>query len=98
MSKLQKAIMAAGQYLSENKIVFSLLKGTSSAEKIGFALIILSLLLMIFRGRLDNITLERIMQAHEVVFWLGMLIWATGLGMREHAAIKKSALDDETSE
>ena len=57
-------------------------------EKIGFALIILGVVLLIIKNFLENPTISNIAQEYDFFHWLGMGIWAIGYIIRENKKSK----------
>ena len=76
------------------------LKCTNGPEKIGLSLIVLSLVFLLFHKQLDGTGVARLMQEHELFFWMGLLIWAVGYMMREQAGKTKTSelKNDETKD
>ena len=64
-------------------------KDTNVLEKIGVALLVLSVVFMVTHERVGEGLFSRLGEQHYIVFWLGLLIWALGYMMREQAAKKK---------
>jgi len=61
---------------------------------------VLSLVFLLFHKKLNGTGVARLMEKHELFFWIGLLIWALGYMMREQAEkIKTSELqNDETKD
>ena len=76
------------------------LKGTNRVEKIGFTLIVLSLIFLLLQRQFEGGGLGKIMQQHELFFWFGLLIWAMGYMIREQAEKAKASepVEDETQD
>lgn len=72
------------------------LKGANGLEKIGFILIVFSLLFMLTYRQFEGVAIATFMEKHELVFWVGLLIWAFGYLMRSRTAkIKNPVAQDD---
>lgn len=57
-----------------NKII----KKVTIGEKIGFAILIIGLVLMILNNRIDNIVFTQISKRYNFFYSVGLIVWAIG--------------------
>lgn len=55
----------------------------NNIEKLGFVAILLGFAFMLLERYVEHSTLVRIFSYHEILYWLGLLIWSVGYMARQ---------------